>query len=335
MSLLKNAPSFSIAQAKTLAKSLYGITAVAKHLASERDQNFLLTNETGDKFVLKIANSLEQLSLLEAQNQAMTHLQSHLDFCPQVLAARLGESVLQIESEMGATYLVRLVTYISGAPLATVTHSPQLLFDLGKKLGLLTRALSDFDHPAFHRHFHWDLANGLKVIDEHARLVVDADLREQIHRCIRVFERNAATRLETVPRSVIHGDANDYNVIVENQEVVGLIDFGDMIHSYTVAELAVAIAYVMLEKVDPLTCAQAVVSGYMSEWRLKEDELEAVWSLTLLRLCLSVCLAAEQRQQRPDNEYLDISQRSIRNSLPRLLEIDSRVATDVFCSLMR
>jgi ethanolamine-phosphate phospho-lyase len=129
---------------------------------------------------------------------------------------------------------------------------------------------------------------------------------------------------------VIHGDANDHNVIVEHEKVVGLIDFGDMIYSYTVGELAVAIAYIVLDKADPLACASDVVAGYLSEWSLNEDEVEALWSFILLRLCVSICLAENQLKQKPENEYLDVSQRSIRNSLPGLLDINERHATNVF-----
>jgi len=329
MSLLQHAPTFDLAQATTVARNLYNIAAVAKHLPSERDQNFLLTTHSGDRFVLKIANSHEQRILLEAQNAVMSHLRERLTFCPWVVNASTGESITQIATEGGAHY-VRLVTYIPGEPLATVKHSSGLLFDFGKKLGRLTRALEDFDHPAFHRNFHWDLAHGLKVIAEYETLVTQKDLKAEIVQCTSRIKQTLVARLADLPCSVIHGDTNDYNVIVENDKVVGLIDFGDMIHSYSVGELAVAIAYIVLDKSDPLTWAGEVVAGYVSERSLNENEIEVLWSFILLRLCMSICLAAHQLKQKPENEYLDISQRSIRDSLPRLLAIDPRVAADAF-----
>ena len=52
---------------------------------------------------------------------------------------------------------------------------------------------------------------------------------------------------------MIHNDANDYNVLVDtrdtgdlmtrNQAVLGLVDLGDMLHSHTVNDLAIAMAY--------------------------------------------------------------------------------------------
>src|SRR5258708_37944574 len=49
-----------------------------------------------------------------------------------------------------------------------------------------------------------------------------------------------------------------------------------------------------------------------------------------LRLCMSVCLAAQQQRQRPDDKCLSISQKAISETLPRLAAIDSRAAAATF-----
>ncbi len=251
MHLLEHAPRFDIGAAVLLAERLYGIRASATPLPSERDQNFLLATESGEKFVFKIANALEDRALLEAQNQVMTRLATRLCFCPRIVPTPSGEPMSRIESPMGATNFVRLVTYLPGVPLADVNqHSPELLRSLGQRLGQLDRELAQFEHPAIHRDFHWDLANGLRVIREHGTLIADTRLRELVYQCARDFERDVCPFLPKLRRSVIHNDANDYNVLVgggysdpQQMIVVGLIDFGDMVWSFTVGELAVAIAY--------------------------------------------------------------------------------------------
>ena len=328
MTLLQQAPTLNLEEAATLANELYGVATVKEELPSERDQNFLVANRRGQHFVLKVANSHEQRSLLEAQNEAMNHLQSRVAFCPRIVPAKSGQLIEQILTE-SASHFVRLVTFIPGKPLAKSEPTSSLLNDLGRKLGKINQALWDFDQPAFQRDFHWDLANGVKIVNEHSKLIADQELRAMIERCASEFERSVGARLSKLPSSVIHGDANDYNVIVRADEVVGLIDFGDMIHSYSIGELAIALAYIVLDKLEPLAFAKEVVAGYVAESTLIEDELESLWWLMLMRLCMSVCLAAHQQKQKPDNAYLDISQQSIRNSLPGLLEIDPRLATDV------
>ena len=174
---------------------------------------------------------------------------------------------------------MRLVTYLPGVPFGSVRrHSPELLRDLGRSLGRLDRALASFDHPAIHRDFHWDLANGLAVVRAYEALIADAELRELVSQLAADFERNVAPLLPELRTSAIHNDANDFNVIVgggsdlytRNQSVVGLIDFGDMVHSYTVGDLAVAMAYAILDKPDPLAAAAQIVSGYHEEFALND-----------------------------------------------------------------
>jgi Ser/Thr protein kinase RdoA (MazF antagonist) len=111
-------------------------------------------------------------------------------------------------------------------------------------------------------------------------------------------------------------------VLVEKDKVVGLIDFGDIVYSYTVGDLAIAVAYVVLGKTDPYAAAAPVIEGYREEFELNTEELDALWPLVRLRLCMSVCIAAHQQAQQPENEYLGISQRLIEETLPRLLATD-------------
>lgn len=305
MQLLRHTPAFDIESATRIAEKLFGVRATARVLPSERDQNFLLTDAAGEKFVLKIANALESRELLEAQNAALEHLGTRISCCPRVVPNVDGEPISR-ESD----HLVRLVTYLPGSPLAEATpHSPELLRDLGQKLGQLDHALADFDHPAVHRDFHWDLANGNRIIDNYA----DPHLHELVRKCR--FEGNAHLR-----QSVIHGDANDYNVLIDANRVTGLIDFGDMVYSWTVGNLAIALAYVVLGKDDPRRAATCVIEGYTAEFPLMQEELDVLWDLVRLRLAMSVCLAAYQLRQRPENDYLRISQRAIAETLPRLLD---------------
>ena len=103
--------------------------------------------------------------------------------------------------------------------------------------------------------------------------------------------------------SVIHGDANDYNVLVRRGRVVGLLDFGDMVHSAAVCDLAVALAYAMLDKPDPLAAALPVIQAYHARFPLTGAETDALFSLTAARLCLSLCYAAHNAQAKRGDAY--------------------------------
>jgi 4-aminobutyrate aminotransferase-like enzyme/murein DD-endopeptidase MepM/ murein hydrolase activator NlpD len=117
--------------------------------------------------------------------------------------------------------------------------------------------------------------------------------------------------------SPIHGDANDHNVLVapvrsgeepRDRKVVGVVDFGDAVRSYTVGEAAIAAAYAMLGKADPLTVAARLVAGFQRSFPLREPEVAALFPLMGLRLCASVAISAHQRRREPEDAYLTVSE---------------------------
>ena len=339
MSIVNFSPAFTLEQARRLANELYGLDGKVETLPSERDQNFLVLCYSGERFVLKIANAIEEYPILEAQNQVMEHVASHEQLFPNVIASLHGEKIESVAGPDGIIHFVRLVTYLPGTPMGIVKrHTSELFFDLGQKLGRLDRTLQGFDHPALHRDFYWDFANGLKIIRKNRKLVKDKKLRSMVDDLTASFEKFTSPLLSNLRRSIIYNDANDYNILLgggkdiftKNQRVTGFIDLGDMVYGITVGDLAIAIAYAVLDKPQPLAVAAEIVGGYHSVFPLKEGELTALFGLVTLRLCMSVCIAAEQRENQPDNDYLGLSQIPIRNTLPKLLNIHPRFAEAVF-----
>ena len=311
MSLLKHSPRFDALEAERVAEELYGINAAAKLLPSERDQNFLLETDDGRRFVLKIANSLESRAFLEAQCQAMKIAAQATGLCQDVVAAKTGGPIAEVRAGDGTVHLVRLVTFLAGTPLGNVRrHSDELLRDLGRTVAGVDRSLMDFDHPATRRDFHWDLVHGPRVIREYLPLVGDPKIRNLVRTLTDEYERDTSPLLPTQRQSVIHSDANDYNVLVgggsepysKDQNVAGLVDFGDMVRSFTVGGLAVAVAYAILGKLDPLHAAAEIVRGYHAVLPLDENEIRALFPMIRLRLCMSVAIAAHQQSQRPDDQ---------------------------------
>ena len=330
MDVLRHAPALTAAEAVALAERLYGVEGTATPLPSERDQNFLIRTADGDRFVLKIANSTDDRSLLEAQNAALAHVGRATTLCPRVIPALDGNPIGEVSTDAGAWHLVRLLTWLPGTPLASLAdHPPHLLESLGAAIAELDLALEGFDHPAVHRAFQWDLARGLTVIRDLSPRITDPDMRALVTRVAQQIDFRDGPRLDTLRRTVVHNDPNDHNVIVD-LKVSGILDFGDIVHSYATADLAVAAAYAVLGKPDPLSAAVHVVRGYQQLRPLGDDELATLFGLILLRLCMSVCIAAEQQPQRPGDEYLGVSQGPIAVTLPVLAAVDPAAAAAAF-----
>ena len=131
---------------------------------------------------------------------------------------------------------------------------------------------------------------------------------------------------------MIHGDANDYNILVDEAgtKVASILDFGDMVHTATVCDLAIALAYVMLDKQDPIAAAVEVVAAYHRRRPLAGPEIDALYTLTATRLAMSVCYCAWQTRQNPHNEYLAISNRPAWALLERLAAMPADWPREVF-----
>ena len=318
-SILKHSPRFSEQEAVRIAHDNFGLDVCARQLPSERDQNFHLTCHTGEQYVLKVANATECLEVLEFQNQVMMQIarnKNRLEYgiaaAPEICENTKGRQILSVNGPEGAKHFVRVLTYLPGKPFARVKpHSADLLTGLGGFFGNLDRILEDFDHPAAHRDFHWDLKNAGRIIHRYIGLIEDPVKRDLIKQFQERFQTQTEAQLRDLATSVIHNDANDYNVLVESHgqwrhRVSGVIDFGDMVFTYTVAEVAIACAYAMLNKADPLAAAAHIVAGYHQKRSLTAQELVVLFDLICMRLCMSVCHAANQSRLEPDNEYLNI-----------------------------
>ena len=63
-----------------------------------------------------------------------------------------------------------LMQYIDGIHAAKIEQSIPFYHTMGKNLGLFTKALYGFDHPAAHFEFGWDLSMAKPAIEEKRKL---------------------------------------------------------------------------------------------------------------------------------------------------------------------
>jgi 4-aminobutyrate aminotransferase-like enzyme/Ser/Thr protein kinase RdoA (MazF antagonist) len=335
--LSRSRPRFRTDEAERLLREAYGLEAsVVSELPSERDQNFHLKEASGRELVLKIASSAEPRSILDFQNQALAQIAERDPGLP-IPRLRLtsgGDPLSTVSDGSGASFLCRLFDRLSGKPLASVRpQSEGILRSVGSSLGRLDRALEGFTHPEQKRFLKWNAANAREVVEGALELVSTEERRELLRHFLRLIDDEVAPGLSSLPRGVIHNDANDYNLLVSEGEISGILDFGDMVESTLVCELANACAYVMFGKADPLRAARAVTAGYHHARPLREDELRLLFPLIATRLAMSVAISARQFRDEPEKEYLRVSEASawkllswLRAQSPRLGNVGFRAA---------
>ncbi|MCY3547193.1 MAG: aminotransferase class III-fold pyridoxal phosphate-dependent enzyme [Gemmatimonadetes bacterium] len=338
-------------RAAAIAREHFGIEGDAIALPGEFDLNFRLSGSGPDPATLRSASPEEAgraprhdfvLKLSPTSRHAVFDLVTkslqHIDGASlpasvprvvQPVASGHQGPVVPIGGFEGAPHLACALTWVAGRPFADVRpRSLPALEELGAFLARLDLALSGFDHPELGRGFAWRMESASGTIASHLHMLRDGRplVEGTLHRATGLLD----PLRDALPRSVIHNDANDYNVMVspslDGTRLSGLIDFGDLTRGWRAAEVAVAAAYGMMELHDPVAAACAVARGYSRVAPLGEAECRAIIPMVALRLCLSVSVQARQMREQPDNEYLAVSQKPAWRLLGQLADADWRVA---------
>jgi len=95
----------------------------------------------------------------------------------------------------------------------------------------------------------------------------------------------------------------------KNGKISGILDFGDMVFGITAAECAIALAYIMFNKKDPIEAGIWLLKSYHKEYPLERREVELMPNLVIARLCQSVLSSAYSSAQDPDNAYISVSEK--------------------------
>ena len=320
-----------------LARELYGLTATAKSLPGEHDDNFHLSAQDGWEFVLKVMHPAREHPFIDMQCQALRYLESRIGNIPlpRVAPAQSGRFFTEITAPDGTSRLVWMLTFVPGTVLANVRpHSDELLHSLGHLLGTIDSALLGFQHPAAKRELKWDLS-AAGWIQNHLHEISHAPGRALVEKFLALYETEIVPMLPRLARSIIHGDANDHNVLVSEpwsspRKATSVIDFGDMHYGITVSEVAIAAAYAMLGKKDVLRAAACVFAGYYREFPLQERDIACLYALIGMRLAVSVTNSAHRKTVKSGDPYVTVSEAPAWEALERLSDVHPRFAHYTF-----
>jgi Ser/Thr protein kinase RdoA (MazF antagonist) len=235
------------AEAEKLARVHYGLSTQAARLTGERDENFKLAAADGAHYVLKIASASEDPAVSDLPLAALLHIE-RVDPkfpCPRVIRTRDGDTQCWYEDPAsGKRRAARLLTYVSGKTLRSAAGSRAQRIACGRMAARLGLALRDFTHPAAQRPLIWDLRHvgkTLKLLGE----LPDLAEREALAALIERIEMLLVIRFQRLRQQAIHNDLNDLNVLVDPADeavVTGVIDFGDLVHTALVGDVAILAA---------------------------------------------------------------------------------------------
>ena len=308
-------PRFTPAEVSAIALELFGIDGEARELGSERDQAFMI--DDGDAGgVVKISNLGEDPEVLDLETAAILHI-GRAD--PDLPVARPQLALGLTDDSDPASYrpttdgpegrhFVRLFERMPGRAAAPGSDlDDRALRAYGETLARLGIALRGFFHPRAGRSFLWDTKNALglrplvpSIPDPRHRAIVDGLLDR--------YEQRVTPAWPRLRSQVIHSDfALDNALLDDRDRVVGIIDFGDIVHSALATDLASSLSSVLRTRYedDVFRAARLLIDGFQSRVGLEQLELELLADLLAARLCTIVSISAWRVISYPENaEYI-------------------------------
>lgn len=292
--------------------------------------NYKVETESGN-YILKIyPNKKEEIDFAGAENDILIHLQKQK-------SNQFPEPIKNSENKFLTTFkrdntikTVRLLTFLEGDFLGEVKHSAELFKSFGKFLAEMDLQLQGLQNDIIKmRHFKWDLQYFL-LNEKYLQDISNPSDRKIAAHFFQQFKINIIPVLPNLRKQIIHNDANEWNTLVQNNHISGIIDFGDTCYSQLINELAIALAYSLLGKQQPLKWAVYIISEYHKILPLQENEIDILYWLIAARLSTTVCNSAYERIQRPENSYIQISEKPAWELLRIWIEIDPVHAKNIF-----
>lgn len=260
-------------------QSKWGLQASrVKKLESYDDCNFFVTASTGVSYLVKFYNGVESenIKILAGLGQLCNALHSkcasggitvpHPIISLGNLDIESIEDCLMANGEKRAI-ATRVFSWVEGNTLSAHGSTLELLTEVGSAVGIAANALEGFDHAAFHRYHLWDLKQ-FENVRPFISSIEDTATKERVEFITDKFVNVLLPEASQFPQSVLMGDCNDANVIVTESQaevhVSGLIDFGDSCYSWTVNDIAIAIAYGIITKfgeAHPVLTFASMVAG--------------------------------------------------------------------------
>jgi Ser/Thr protein kinase RdoA (MazF antagonist) len=304
----------STEEAEAIALAQWGVRARAKMLRGERDRNFYLRADDGREFVLKFAHPAEAAGFRAMQVAALNHI-AQVDpglRVPRVVPLSDSRAEASVQHPSGAVQHVRLLSWVRGDLLGKVRRSAAQRIACGRLLARLQDALQGFHHQGDGHPIVWDLQHALRL-REVVFAIPHAPARTCIAALLDTFESDIVPLLTGLRRQVLHNDMGVNTLVdpVDPEQVVGVIDFGDIAETAIVFDVAIAAAAHLGEDMRASGAIGHFVSGFHAVRPLLPQELSVLPLLVGLRMAMGLALAAWHRHSQPDNPHFELTEATI------------------------
>lgn len=296
------------------------------------NSNFLVTTDKGKYIFKTYLNNSESFDLINAECELLEFVNNSKGIYPKPIKFK-DNSLIKILKIDGEERICRMLSYLKGDFLGDARPTESIYKSLGKTTAELDLKLQSFNNYTIKaRRWKWDLQY-LHMNDKHIQDIPDASKRSLVEYYLQQYDENIYPHYHSLRKSIIHGDVNEWNVLVKNTDLSGIIDFGDICYTPLINELAIAVAYAILYVEEHVKWSGFIVESYNKVLPLKEEEIALLYYLIPTRLCISVCNSAYERKINPKNTYTAISEKLAWQLLQNWLKVNPIELKNVYRKL--
>lgn len=213
---------------------------------------------------------------------------SYIDECykqglpvQKIIKSNAGEIISQFNSKPCV-----LLYYLEGKNFRELELTPELAKKVGKLLADFAIKTKDCNPKGriVRKHF-WDVYQFLvnepfvdEITDVPKDFVIDA---------IKEF-KEMKPLIDKCRKGIIHNDFNIENILLKNNEITGVIDFGDAIKTIIVTDIVVPLTQICYAQDDSLNKCAMMFKEYNKHFPLNDVEKEVLF--TLMKARFATCI---------------------------------------------
>ncbi|MDG2055545.1 MAG: aminotransferase class III-fold pyridoxal phosphate-dependent enzyme [Phycisphaerales bacterium] len=313
--------------AHQLLTDYWHMQGTVKRLPGE-NANFLVTSKSTQKHVLKI--TLDPSTDVRLEETVLETLRQADIPVPTTVPDANGQTIVKV-SLTGQFLDARLQLFLPGTAWRTAAVGLTGLYNIGALLARAHEATTGITSSEAERSHRWDLANAQQHRDT-VNLITDRHQRQVLEYCYQLHAGITQPLLARCPMGMLHGDPNDENILMDGDDVVGLIDASDCLYSQLIVDLGTCLAYALQQPNASLKNSASLIAGYQSIRQLTPCEQEVLFPLALTRLATSLCISAQRRQHQPEHTTWFSHDQTTWTALEAFSSISPSIATDLLTS---
>ncbi|MCP2072702.1 UNVERIFIED_ORG: Ser/Thr protein kinase RdoA (MazF antagonist) [Pseudomonas lini] len=298
-----------LAEVESLVLGSYGISARCTRISCERDELFHVFAVDGSQYILRMSNPADDHATIDMQIRALAWLAEHAPHIPVplLIVSLKGETSFAAKVGDNPRRIIWMTSFLDGLALPKSASSDTQLRNIGISLAELGVALQGFNHPGAHRVLAWDIQQAAACREmlpspPHA----DDDKPWNLVRDgFDHFDEVVYHQLLKLRSQVVHADFNPHNILMDglsHDDVSGILDFGDMVSTQLINDIAIAASY-HTDGEHPLSKVAEMLGAYHGVLPLLVEEVNLLYDLIITRLCTAITITEFRARLYPANRH--------------------------------